>query len=251
MKIEEETAIVTGGASGLGLACAKLLQERGASVFVADIDERAGAAASNDLGTTFVPTDVTDEAQVENLLDQVASTHGPARILVNCVGIAPDIRVSRREGPHSIEAFRQVLETNIVGTFLPISRFAQRLHDDGPTEDETGVIVTTSSITAFDGQAGHAAYSATKAAIAGMTLPIARDLASLGIRIGCIAPGIFDTPMMNDIPNPHNHPLGQQVPFPRRLGKADEFANLVAHIVENQYLNGETIRLDGALRLFR
>lgn len=249
MRISGQTAVITGGASGLGRACAEIMVAQGARVFIADIAEDAGGAVSSELGVTFVRTDVTNEDEVDRLFKNAGRGGEHLRILINCAGIAPDLLVSRREGPHSIDAFRQTLETNVTGTFLPVSRFAHRLRSADPVDGDVGVVIMTSSIAAFDGQVGHAAYSASKGAIAAMTLPIARDLARLQIRVMTIAPGPFDTEMMSGIPNPSGNELGSQTPHPARLGQPEEFAALAAHIISNPMLNGEVIRLDGALRL--
>lgn len=249
MRISDQTAIVTGGASGLGKACVEMLQGKGAKVFIADIDEKLGEEAAYSTGSTFVRTDVRKEIDVEHLLDVAGKAGKPARILINCAGFAPDLLLSRSEGPLSLDAFQHTLETNVTGTFLPVLKFAHRLRSVDPLDGDVGVVVMTSSIAAFDGQVGHVAYSASKGAIAAMTLPMARDLARLQIRVMTIAPGPFATPMMADVPNSSGHPLGSQVPHPARLGVPEEFAVLVEHIIANPFLNGDVIRLDGAMRL--
>ena len=247
--IKGQTAIVTGGASGLGRACVEMLRAEGATVFIADRDARKGREVECATGATFIETDVTSEEEVGSLMKAASSIDTPARVLVNCAGIAPDLLLSRREGLHSLDALRLTLETNVVGTFLPVAHFAQSLRSVDPIDGDVGVVVMTSSIAAFDGQVGQAAYAASKGAIAAMTLPVARDLARLRIRAMTIAPGIFDTPLMEGIPNPSGAPLGSQVPHPARLGEPAEFAALAKHIIENPMLNGAVIRLDGALRL--
>ena len=249
MQLRGIKIIVTGGASGLGLACATSFAKKGAEVFIADRDRDAGAKAASDPGITFVHTDVTDAKSVDDLLDRVADGDEPARVLVNCAGIAPLLQLVRNGVPHCLDAFDHVLKTNITGTFLPVLRFAMRLKELEPVGDETGVIINTSSITAFEGQAGQTAYAATKGAISAMTLPLARELASDRIRVVAIAPGPFDTPMLANVPNGSKVELGTQVPHPSRLGLPEEFAALACHIIENQFLNGGVIRLDGGLRL--
>lgn len=249
MKISGKTAIVTGGASGLGKACVEMLRNHGATVFIADIAEEGGREVASSTGAIYHPTDVTVESDIVRLFRAAGKGAEPARILINCAGFAPHMLLSRREGPHSVDAFRLTLETNVTGTFLPVSRFAHQLRGAEPVDGDAGVVIMTSSIVAFDGQVGHTAYSASKGAIAAMTLPMARDLARLKVRVMTIAPGPFETAMMADIPNPAENPLGSQTPHPARLGQPEEFADLAAHIISNPMLNGETIRLDGALRL--
>jgi NAD(P)-dependent dehydrogenase (short-subunit alcohol dehydrogenase family) len=249
MKISGQTAIVTGGASGLGKACVEMLIKQGATVFIADIAESLGNRTAQTTGASFIRTDVRREDEVEALMNTIRNSAGVARILINCVGIAPSLLLTRREGPHSAEAFRMTLEANVVGTFLPVVHFAHQLREADPADGEVGVVVMTSSIAAYDGQVGQVAYAASKGAVNAMTLPMARDLARLKIRVATIAPGPFATPMMDGIPNSSGIPLGSQTPHPERLGIPTEFAALAAHIVENPMLNGEVIRLDGALRL--
>ena len=250
MKIEGSSAIVCGGASGLGAATAEMLVMRGCKVTIVDFDSGAGEAKASDLGCLFFKADVTEEASVHAALSAAEQAHGVARVLVNCAGIAPPQKTVNREGtPHDLALFRKVMEVNVVGSFNMLSKFAARLADTSPMDGERGVIINTASIAAFDGQVGQAAYAASKSAIVGLTLPVARDLAQLGIRIMTIAPGIFLTPMLAGLPMPAQESLGQQVPFPNRLGKPAEFASLVEAIITNPMLNGETIRLDGALRM--
>lgn len=249
MQLSGIKSIVTGGASGLGLACAKAFVSKGAEVYVADIDEENGKRAASMSGITFLPTDVTKEDEVAAMLDRIEADGEPARVLVNCAGIAPLLSLWRGDDLHCLDAFELVLKTNITGTFLPVSRFAYRLRDAEPIGEEVGVIINTSSVTAFDGQAGHVAYAASKGAVAAMTLPLARDLSRVRIRAVSIAAGLFDTPMLKNVPNSHKVELGSQVPHPQRLGRPEEFATLVRHIVENPMLNGDVIRLDGALRM--
>lgn len=250
MEIDKDiAAIITGGASGLGAATAALLAERGVSVALFDIDEDKGSAHAAAIGGLFVKVDVTSEAEVKAGLDLAEAEQGTARILVNCAGVAPAVRTIRWEGAHPMDAFRKVIDVNLTGTFLMLSRFAGRLQDAQLVEEDRGVIINTSSIAAYDGQRGLAAYSASKAAIIGMTHPVALDLAPHAIRVMTIAPGLFDTAMNDDYLIRGYADPGNQVPHPARMGKAEEFARLAEHIIENSMLNGSVIRLDGALRL--
>lgn len=248
MRTEGTVALVTGGASGLGGAVARRLAADGATVVIVDLPGSAGAAAAEELGGSFVPADVRDTEQVQAAVD-AASALGSLRIVVCCAGIVTGARTVGRDGPFPAADFRRTIEVNLIGTFEVIRLAAARMADNEPHDGDRGVIVTTSSVAAFDGQVGQAAYSASKAAVAGMTLPIARDLAGLQIRVASIAPGIMDTPMLASLPDEARASLGAQVPHPARLGTPEEFASLVAHIVENGYLNGEVIRLDGAIRM--
>lgn len=248
MKIEGLKTIVTGGASGLGAATVRLLTAAGAIVAIFDVDDETGPALSDETGAIFFNVDVMDEQRIIDAMDMFAD-EDPARILVNCVGIAPDLLLTRREGPHRSDVFKRVLDVNVTGTFLTCAHFASRLRDVDRIGEEKGVIINTSSIAAFDGQVGHVAYSASKAAVAGMTLPMARDLARFHTRVMCIAPGVFDTPMLEDVHGISKKAMPSQIPHPERLGHPKEFAALTSHIIENPMLNGETIRLDGALRL--
>lgn len=252
MKLQGSTFIVTGGASGLGAGTARALVAAGAHVVLADMNAVQGAALAAELGaaTRFVSVDVTQEAQVKAAVDCATSTFGRIDGLVNCAGIVLGERVLGRDGPHRLDAFRRVIEVNLIGTFNAIRLASAAMAKNPPGESgERGVIVCTASVAAFDGQIGQAAYTASKAGIAGMTLPIARELARSGIRIVTIAPGIFDTAMVGGFDDALKDSLAAQIPFPSRLGRADEYAALVKHIVENQMLNGETIRLDGAIRM--
>ncbi|MEP6479866.1 MAG: SDR family NAD(P)-dependent oxidoreductase [Rhodoglobus sp.] len=244
MRIADAAALVTGGASGLGLATAQALAAAGAHVVIVDLPSSKGA----ELPFTFVAADVTDEGQVQAAVD-AASAVGPLRIVVNCAGIATSERVVGREGPQALDHFTRVLAVNVTGTFNVIRLAAARMIETEPLGEERGVIVNTASVAAFDGQIGQAAYSASKGAIAAMALPIAREFAQHLIRVMTIAPGIFETPMMAGLPAEAQESLGKQVPHPSRLGKPAEYAALVQHIVENPMLNGETIRLDGAIRM--
>ncbi|MGW6458880.1 SDR family NAD(P)-dependent oxidoreductase [Streptomyces sp. NPDC055078] len=244
MEFTNRTFLVTGGASGLGEATAVALLNRGARVVVADL------RGEPPHGAVFVPTDVTDEAQVAAAVATATEQPGVFAGAVNCAGVAIAEKVLDKDGPHPQDAFAHVLAVNLGGTFNVIRLAAQALRDNEPGPGgERGVIVNTASIAAFDGQIGQAAYAASKSGVAGMTLPIARELSRYGIRVVTIAPGLFHTPMMSTLPEDAMHSLGAQVPFPSRLGDPAEYAALACHIVENQMLNGEVIRLDGALRM--
>lgn len=251
MDINGAGAVVTGGASGLGGATAARLAAAGAKVAIFDLNEEAGEAHAKATGGRFFKVDVTDEAQVAAALAQAEAAHGTGRILVNCAGIAPAAKVIDRDGgPASLGAFAKVVSINLVGTFNVLSQFAARLHGaDLWDAEERGVIVNTASVAAFEGQIGQAAYAASKGGVVGLTLPVARELARHGIRVMAIAPGLFLTPMMASFPQEVQDSLGRQVPFPSRLGRPEEYAELVAAIVANPMLNGEVIRLDGAIRM--
>ena len=251
MEITGRTVLVTGGGSGLGAATARMVVDHGGSVVLADVDKDRGERVAAELGerARFVATDVTDEASVRQAVAVAADGEG-LHAAVNCAGIAPAERVLGRQGPHSLARFVAAIQVNLVGTFNVTRLAAEAMAGNGPLADgERGVIVHTASVAAFDGQIGQAAYAASKAGVAGMTLPIARELARLGIRVMAVAPGIFDTPMLAGLPEQVRASLGAQVPFPSRLGRPEEYAALVRHIVENPMLNGETIRLDGAIRM--
>jgi NAD(P)-dependent dehydrogenase (short-subunit alcohol dehydrogenase family) len=250
MEINGAVALVTGGASGLGLATARRLAGAGARVVLVDLPSSDGEKAAADLGerAAFAPADVTDESAVTTALD-VAEGLGTLRVVVNCAGIATPGRVLGRGGVLPLETFERVVRVNLVGTFNVLRLAAARIAAAEPVGEERGVIVCTASVAAFEGQIGQAAYSASKAGIAGMTLPVARELASSLIRVVSIAPGIFATPMLAGLPQEAQDSLGKQVPHPSRLGRPEEYAALVEHIVSNPMLNGETIRLDGAIRM--
>src|SRR5919199_590806 len=252
MHVSGSTALITGGASGLGAATARRLAGIGARVVVADLNRDAGTALEQEIGeqVQFVETDVTGEAPMRRAVDVAVSQNNRLHILVCCAGIATAEKALGKDRPLDLERFTRVIDINLTGTFNAIRLAAERMIDNEPNEEgERGVIITTASVAAFEGQIGQAAYSASKAGIAGMTLPLAREFARHGIRVVSIAPGIFDTPLLAALPEPARISLGQQVPFPPRLGRPDEYAALVQHIVENVMLNGETIRLDGAIRM--
>src|SRR4051794_28394227 len=251
MEIARATALITGGASGLGLATAELLTAAGATVVILDLPASAGAEVAERLGkqARFAPGDVTDPDAVTAALDVAGQTGRPLRILVNCAGIGPPARVVGRNGPFPLTLFRQIIEVNLIGTFNVTRLAAERMLPEELDGEERGVIVNTASVAAFDGQIGQAAYSASKAGIVGMTLPIARELAERQIRVATIAPGLFETPLLAGLPADARASLGKQVPHPARLGKPSEYAALVEHIIVNPMLNGETIRLDGAIRM--
>ena len=251
MHIQGSVFLITGGASGLGLGAARRLSEAGARIVIADIDP-AGEAAAADLagGARFARTDVADEASGSAAIELALGAFGRLDGLVNCAGVAQSARVVGREGPHPLELFERTVRANLTGTFNMVRLAAEAMSRIGPGPDGVrGVIVNTASIAACDGQIGQAAYAASKAGVAGMTLPLARDLARHGIRVVAIAPGIFETPMLASVSDEFRAALGASVPFPQRLGRPDEYAALVQHIVENDMLNGEVIRLDGALRM--
>jgi 3-hydroxyacyl-CoA dehydrogenase/3-hydroxy-2-methylbutyryl-CoA dehydrogenase len=252
MQIQGSSAIVTGGASGLGAATARRLHEQGAKVVIADLNEQAGQELESALHerALFVRTDVTDETSVQQTVERAVEQHGGLQILINCAGTAIAEKILGKAGPHELAHFAKVIQINLIGTFNTLRLAAAVMAENQPNqEDERGVIINTASVAAFDGQIGQAAYAASKAGVAGLTLPAARELARYGIRVMTIAPGIFDTAMLAGLPEPARASLGQQVPFPSRLGRPEEYAVLVQHIVENVMLNGETIRLDGALRM--
>ncbi|MCV7344303.1 3-hydroxyacyl-CoA dehydrogenase [Mycolicibacterium rhodesiae] len=252
MEIKDAVAVVTGGASGLGLATTKRLLDAGASVVVIDLK---GEEVVAELGerAKFVAANVTDEEAVTKALD-IAESLGPVRINVNCAGIGNAIKTLGKDGPFPLDGFKKVVEVNLIGTFNVLRLAAERIANTDPLDDgkgsaERGVIINTASVAAFDGQIGQAAYSASKGGVVGMTLPIARDLSRSLIRVCTIAPGLFKTPLLGSLPEEAQRSLGQQVPHPARLGDPDEYGALAVHIVENPMLNGEVIRLDGAIRM--
>ena len=249
MKISEAAAIVTGGGSGLGLATAEALAAKGARVAVFDLNPAAAEEAAKALGGLPLVGDVADEASASAAIAKAETVHGPARILVNCAGIGTATRVVGRDGPHPLADFERVIRVNLVGSFNMIRLAAAAMGKLEPVEGERGVIISTASVAAYEGQIGQAAYSASKGGVVAMTLPIARELARMGVRVNAIAPGIFMTPMLASLRQEAQDSLGAAVPFPARLGRPAEYAALAVHIVENGYVNGETIRIDGALRM--
>jgi NAD(P)-dependent dehydrogenase (short-subunit alcohol dehydrogenase family) len=255
MELKNKGVLVTGGASGLGAACVRLLAENGAKVVVADLNSEGGESLAAELSASganvsFTQTNVTNEESVQTAVRTAVEKHGGLHILINCAGIGIAEKVIGKNGVHSLESFQKVISVNLIGTFNAIRLGSAVMTENEPNaEGERGVIINTASVAAFDGQIGQAAYSASKGGIVGMTLPIARELARYGVRIMTIAPGIFETPLLGNLPEPARISLGQQVPFPPRLGRPSEYAALAKHIIENEMLNGEVIRLDGALRM--
>ncbi|RQR34149.1 MULTISPECIES: SDR family NAD(P)-dependent oxidoreductase [unclassified Burkholderia] len=249
MEIRDNVFLITGGASGLGAGTARMLAQAGGKVVLADLNEAAGAALAGELGGVFVRCDVSSEVDAQAAVD-AATRAGTLRGLVNCAGIAPAAKTVGKDGAHPLDVFAKTINVNLVGTFNMIRLAAAAMAATAPNAGgERGVIVSTASVAAYDGQIGQAAYAASKAGVAGMTLPIARDLSRHGIRVMTIAPGLFETPMLLGMPKDVQDALGAMVPFPPRLGKPDEYAMLVRQIVENPMLNGEVIRLDGAIRM--
>jgi NAD(P)-dependent dehydrogenase (short-subunit alcohol dehydrogenase family) len=249
MQIRDNVFVVTGGASGLGAGTARLLAENGGKVVIADLNEAAGQALATELNGRFVQCDVSREEHAKAVVD-AATQLGTLRGLVNCAGVAPAAKTIGKDGPHSLELFTKTITVNLIGTFNMIRIAAAAMSANQPNEEgERGVIINTASVAAFDGQIGQAAYSASKSGVVGMTLPIARDLSRNAIRVMTIAPGIFETPMLLGMPKEVQDALGAMVPFPPRLGKPSEYAMLVKHILSNPMLNGEVIRLDGAIRM--
>ncbi len=250
MNIKGMPAIVTGGASGLGNATARMLADAGAKVSIFDLNEEIGQKAAQELGGAYFKVNVADDESVSEGLKRAFEQHGTARILVNCAGVAPAVKTVGKENvPHALDVYRRTIEVNLIGTFNMISKVAAQLAAAEEIEGERGVIVNTASVAAFDGQIGQAAYSSSKGGVVAMTLPVARDLAQFKIRVMTIAPGIFLTPMLESFPQNVQDALGAQVPHPSRLGKPSEYAQLVESIIRNPMLNGEVIRLDGAIRM--
>ncbi len=250
MQIEGSSAIVFGGASGLGEATARSLHERGAIVTLADINAEKGAALASELGVEFAGCDVREEDQVKDAAEQAADADGGLRIAVCCAGTGWAQKVASSKGPHPLMPFQTIISINLIGTFNALRFAAQAMISNEPLEDgERGTCVNTASIAAFDGQVGQIAYSASKGGVVAMTLPAARDLSQYGIRVNTIAPGLFDTPLLAALPEEARAKLGAGVPYPQRLGQPAEYAQLACQIIENRMLNGETIRLDGALRM--
>ena len=250
MHIDGSGALVVGGASGLGEATARRLRELGAQVTIADVNTEKGETLATELGIEFVPCDVRDESQLQAAVERAATAEGGLRIAVCCAGIGWAQKVAGSRGPHPLLPFETTIQINLIGTFNVLRLAATAMIETEPSEDgERGVCVNTASIAAYDGQIGQIAYAASKGGIVGMTLPAARDLAGQGIRVNTIAPGLFDTPLLAALPEEARQKLGAGVPFPQRLGAPVEYAQLACHIVENRMLNGEVIRLDGALRM--
>jgi 3-hydroxyacyl-CoA dehydrogenase/3-hydroxy-2-methylbutyryl-CoA dehydrogenase len=252
MDIKGLVAIVTGGASGLGEACVYQLVKEGAKVSILDIAEDRGRKIAADIGDAafFCNTDVTDEKSVENAIDSTVEAFGAIHVAVNCAGVGTPAKVLGKDGPMRLEQFNAIVQINLVGTINVIRLSAEKMLRNVPNDDgEKGVVINTASAAAFEGQIGQAAYSASKAAVVGMTLPVAREFADYGIRVVTIAPGLFETPMLGGLTQNVRESLAQSIPFPKRLGRPIEFARLAQHIIENPMLNGEIIRLDGALRM--
>lgn len=252
MKIEGAVAIVTGGASGLGAAAAEMLAGKGAKVVIADLNEEKGKEFAEKLGdnAVFAKVNVTETADIEAAVQTAVEKWGKLDILINSAGIGSASKTIGKDGPTNLDWFKMVIDINVIGTFDATRLAAWQMSKNTPNEEgEKGVIINVASVAAFDGQIGQAAYGASKGAVVSMTLPIARDLSRDGIRVNTIAPGIFDTPMMQLLPEKARQSLGDQVPFPKRLGKPDEFALMACHMIENAYLNAQTIRLDGAIRM--
>lgn len=253
MEIKGSIAIVTGGASGLGEATVRRLHGLGAKVVIADFNNFTGEALAAELGddTVFAKVDVTNTMEVENAVQMAMETFGAIHILINCAGTGAPMRTVGKNGPHDLDVFKKVVEVNLTGTFdmIRLAAFQMQNNDAGDGNKDRGVIINTASSAAFDGQIGQASYSASKAAIVGMTLPLARDLSAIGVRVCTIAPGTFDTPLMMMLPEETKVSLAQEIPFPKRLGKPVEFAIMVQQLIENQMMNGESIRLDGGIRM--
>ncbi|BCX02438.1 MAG: 3-hydroxyacyl-CoA dehydrogenase [Candidatus Roseilinea sp.] len=252
MRIENHTFLVTGGASGLGAACAHMIVAAGGNVVIADVNAEAGEALTSALGerARFAPADVTGEADAQRAVALATATFGALHGAINCAGIAIAELMLRKGQPHALDSFARVIAVNLIGTFNMARLAAAAMTGNEPdAEGERGVIINTASVAAFEGQIGQVAYAASKGGVAAMTLPMARELARYGIRVVAIAPGIFDTPLLAKLPEPARQSLAQQVPFPPRLGRPNEFAALAKHIIENTMLNGEVIRLDGAIRM--
>ncbi len=251
MNVQGVAAIVSGGGSGLGAATAQALAAQGAKVALLDINLDAAKAVAKEIGGIAVQCDVTSADSAQAAIAEAAATHGPARIAVNCAGIAPPAKILGRDGPHDLNLFRKVIEVNLIGTFNMMRLAATGMAGLDPVtaDGERGVIINTASVAAFEGQIGQAAYAASKGGVHALTMPAARELARSGIRVVTIAPGIFLTPMMLGLPQDAQDSLGRQVPFPSRLGRPDEYASLAMHIIANSMINGETIRLDGAIRM--
>ncbi|HEX5985710.1 MAG TPA: SDR family NAD(P)-dependent oxidoreductase [Nocardioides sp.] len=247
MQLNDTAAIVTGGASGLGHATAVALAKQGVDVYALDLNVDDAPAVD---GVTYVQTDVTDPAQVQAAVDRAAGSSSPLRIVVNCAGIGPSMRILGKKGPHDLDLYATVVKVNLIGSFNVLTLAAEKIAASDPLEDgQRGVVINTASIAAYDGQVGQAAYSSSKGGIVGLTLPAARDLAQYGIRVATIAPGIVETPMLATVSEEFRAGLAAGVPFPQRLGRPEEYAKLALAIIDHDYLNGEVIRMDGALRM--
>jgi len=250
MDIAGHAAVVTGGASGLGAATARMLAKAGAKVAIFDVNQKAAAAVAIDINGVAVTCDVTDSAATEKAFAKAAADHGTARILINCAGVGPAKRIVGRDGPMPLEDFARVISINLIGTFNAMRLAAAAMQSVSPMQDgERGIIICTASVAAYEGQIGQAAYAASKGGVVGLVLPAAREFAQFGIRVNAIAPGIFSTPMLHALPEAAQQSLASAVPFPKLLGQPPQYAALVRHMIENHYLNGEVVRLDGALRM--
>jgi NAD(P)-dependent dehydrogenase (short-subunit alcohol dehydrogenase family) len=250
MDIKGQAAIVTGGASGLGAATARMLAQAGAKVTVLDVNAKAAAEVAIDINGIAIDCDVTNAEATEKAIAKAAADHGPARIVINCAGVGPAKRIVGRDGPMPLEEFSKVISINLIGTFNVMRLAAAKLQHLEPMQDgERGIIVCTASVAAYDGQIGQAAYAASKGGVVSLVLPAAREFSQFGIRVTGIAPGIFTTPMLHALPEAAQQSLAASVPFPKLLGQPPQFAALVRHMIENRYLNGEVVRLDGALRM--
>jgi NAD(P)-dependent dehydrogenase (short-subunit alcohol dehydrogenase family) len=251
MDIEGKGAIVSGGASGLGAATVRRLHAAGANVVIADVNPEKGEPLAEELGIPFVQTDVREEDQVQAAVDKASEAEGGLRIAISCAGTGIPIKVASSKGPHPLDAFKVIIDINLIGTFnlMRLAAFSMLSNNEPDAEGERGVCINTASVAAFEGQVGQIAYSASKGGVVAMTITAARDLADKGIRVNTIAPGLFDTPLLGALPEDKRAALGAQVPFPSRLGRPEEYAQLAQQIVENPMLNGETIRLDGAIRM--
>jgi NAD(P)-dependent dehydrogenase (short-subunit alcohol dehydrogenase family) len=250
MDIAGHAAVVTGGASGLGAATARMLAAAGAKVAIFDVNQKAAAEVAVDINGIAVTCDVTDSAATEKAFAKAAADHGTARILINCAGVGPAKRIVGRDGPMPLDEFARVISINLVGTFNAMRLAATAMQSVSPMQDgERGIIICTASVAAYEGQIGQAAYAASKGGVVGLVLPAAREFAQFGIRVNAIAPGIFSTPMLHALPEAAQQSLAAAVPFPKLLGQPPQYAALVRHMIENRYLNGEVVRLDGALRM--
>jgi NAD(P)-dependent dehydrogenase (short-subunit alcohol dehydrogenase family) len=250
MDIKGHAAIVTGGASGLGAATARMLAEAGAKVAIFDVNKTAAAEVAIDINGIAIECDVTESAATEEAFAKATADHGPARIVINCAGVGPAKRIVGRDGVMPLEEFSRVIAINLIGTFSVMRLAAAQMQNLAPMQDgERGIIICTASVAAYDGQIGQAAYAASKGGVVGLVLPAAREFAQFGIRVTAVAPGIFSTPMLHALPEAAQQSLAASVPFPKLLGQPPQYAALVRHMIENRYLNGEVVRLDGALRM--